>query len=215
MRAAIYARVSTKDKGQDVQNQLVQLRRYAEAKGWKWVEVIDHETGKHSDRTGFQRLFEMASRREIDIVLVWALDRFTREGVSATFIHLKRLHEHGVVFHSFQEEHFRTAGPIGELLIAIMAWVAEQERKRISERTKAGLAIARAKGRIGGRRPKVFDRAAAISMREEKPPKSWRVMERLLGVPQSTLRKVLKGVQQTSSAAGRKRVAKKSPSKVR
>jgi DNA invertase Pin-like site-specific DNA recombinase len=212
MRCAIYARVSTKDKGQDVENQLIQQRRYATAQSWEVSEFIDHETGKHSHRVQFQSLFAAASRREIDIVLVWALDRFTREGVAETFIHIKRLLDYGVQFESLTESHFRTTGAAGELMIAIAAWIAKQERVRISERTKAGLAVARSKGRIGGRRPKVFHRATAFSMRAQKPPMSWRKIASALNVAPSSLRDALSGVtgvRQTSSRKPRRPVANK------
>lgn len=209
MRCAIYARVSTKDKGQDVENQLIQQRRYATAQGWEISEFIDHETGKHSHREQFQALFAAASRREIDIVLVWALDRFTREGVAETFIHIKRLLDYGVQFESLTESHFRTTGPAGELMIAIAAWIAKQERVRISDRTKAGLAVARSKGRIGGRPPKVFNRARAIALRAQDPPVSWRALARELGVAQSSIRDALSGVRQTSSRKPRRPVANK------
>lgn len=198
--AAIYARVSTTDKGQDVENQLVQLRRYAKAQGWKTREFVDHASGKHSDREQFQAMFEAASRREIGVVVVWALDRFTREGIGETFAHLKRLHGYGVQFESFSEPHFRTTGPFGEvfaeLMIALAAFIAKQERQRISDRTKAGLATARAKGKTLGRPWKVFSRDKALSMRKEGA--SWRDIEAELGIPQSTIRSALKGVQQTS-----------------
>jgi DNA invertase Pin-like site-specific DNA recombinase len=148
-------------EGRDVENQLVQQHRYALAQNWEVTEYIDHQTAKTDDRVQFQALFTAASRREIDVVLVWALDRFTREGVAETLIHIKRLLDYGAHFESLTEAHFRTTGPAGELMIALAAWIAKQERVRISERTKAGLAVARAKGRIGGRRPKVFDRKRA------------------------------------------------------
>lgn len=190
MRAALYARVSTKDKGQDVDNQLAELRRYAAAQKWSVTEFVDHETGKHSDRDGFRRMFTAASRREIDVVLVWALDRLTREGVWETFDHIKRLTDYGVQFESFKEAHFRTTGPAGELMIAIAAWIAKQERIRISERTKAGLKRARAEGKTLGRPVHVFRRDQAAKLR--KGGMSWRKIARELGVPQSTIRRVLK-----------------------
>jgi DNA invertase Pin-like site-specific DNA recombinase len=195
MRAAIYARVSTKDKGQDVENQLVQLRRYALAQRWQVVEYVDQETGKHSDRAAFRGMFEAAARREIDVVLVWALDRLTREGVFETFSHIRRLTSHGVAFESLTEAHFRTTGPAGELMLAIAAWIAKQERIRISERTKAGLARAKAAGRNGGRPRAVFARDRAVALR--KSGMSWRAIGRKLGVAQSTIRAGLAGVQQT------------------
>ncbi len=189
MRVGIYARVSTRDKGQDVENQLVQLRRYAGAQGWQITEFVDQETGKHADRSGFQALFTAASRRELDVVLVWALDRFTREGVAETFLHIKKLLDYGVQFESLTEAHFRTTGVAGELMIAIAAWIAKQERIRISERTKAGLAVARAKGRIGGRPARVWDRDRAQELRNQQM--SWRQISRELGIAQSSIRKEL------------------------
>lgn len=205
--AAIYARVSTTDKGQDVENQLVQLRRYAKAQGWKVREFIDHASGKHADRAQFQAVFEAASRHEISVVVVWALDRFTREGIGETFAHLKQLHGYGVEFESYSEPQFRTTGPFGqvfaELLIALAAWYAKFERQRISDRTKAGLDTARAKGKTLGRRWKVFNRARAVELRKQGV--SWRVIARELGVGQSTIRSGLQRVQQTSPVKRRKR----------
>lgn len=201
--AGLYGRVSTKDKGQDTENQMAQLRKYAEAQNWEIREFIDHESGKHSDRAGLDALFTAASRREINMVLVWALDRFTREGVAETFIHIKRLSGYGAQFESFTEPHFRTTGPAGELMIAIAAWIAKQERIRISQRTKEGLATARKKGRIGGRPRKIFDRSRAEQLR--KDGKSWRQIEAIMGIGQSTIRGILAGVQQTPPKSGKRK----------
>lgn len=192
---AIYARVSTKDKGQDVENQLVQQRRYAEAQGWTIREFVDHESGKHANRAAFQEIFLAASRREIDIVLVWALDRFSREGVAETFAHVKKLVDYGVQFESLTEPHFRTTGPAGELMFAVSAWIAKQERIRISERTKAGLAIARASGKQLGRPKRIFPRARAEKMR--KRGMSWGMIATELGVAKSTVRDALAAVRKT------------------
>jgi len=83
-------------------------------------------------------------------LLVWVLDHLTREGVAETFVYIKRLSSHGVQFVSFTEEHFRTTGPAGELMIAVAAWIAKQERRRIRERVRAGLDQARAHGTRSG-----------------------------------------------------------------
>lgn len=159
MRAALYARVSTRDKGQDTENQLLQLREYCHRQQWEIVgEYIDHETGRNSRRDAFQRLFEDASKRQFDIVVVWALDRFTREGVYETFEHVRRLKLHGVEFESFTEAHFRTTGPAGDLMLAIAAWIAKQESIRLSDRTKAGIERARSQGKRIGRPRRIVDR---------------------------------------------------------
>jgi DNA invertase Pin-like site-specific DNA recombinase len=223
MRAAIYARVSketctvkacghlktdhagagccqragcacSRYEGQDAENQLLELRRYAHAQRWESLEYIDYETGKHSDRDAFRALFVDASRRRFDVVLVWALDRLSREGILSTLQHLKRLKEYGVGFESYSEAWARSTGPLGELFVELMtavtAWAAQQERVRISERTKAGLARARAAGRVGGRRATVFDRAKARKLRDSGL--SWRKVAGKMGVSQTTLRDALR-----------------------
>lgn len=190
MRAAVYARVSTKDRGQDTENQLLQLRDYCARQAWPIVkEYIDHVSGKSGERDGFKQLFVDASRRQFDVVVVWALDRFTREGVLETFEYIRDLTRFGVQFESYTEAHFRTTGPAGELMLAIAAWIAKQERLRISERTKAGLARARKQGKRCGRPRKVFSREKALELRAAG--ESWRAIARKLGIPQSTIRRVL------------------------
>jgi DNA invertase Pin-like site-specific DNA recombinase len=185
--------VSTKDKGQDTENQLLQLRDYCTRQGWQIVgEYLDNVSGKTAERDSFKRLFVDASRRIFDVVLVWALDRFTREGVLETFEHIRNLTRFGIQFESYSEAHFRTTGPAGELMLAIAAWIAKQERLRISDRTKAGLARAKAHGQVLGRRPKVFRRDQAAELRAEG--KSWRQIEALMGVSQATIRRAVHGV---------------------
>src|SRR5579859_6621288 len=152
MRAGIYARVSTKDKGQEVENQLRELRAFAALQGWTvYREYVDHETGKNDDRAEFQSMFRDASQRKFDVLLFWALDRLSREGVLETLQHLNRLTSYGVGYRSFTEQYFDSCGVFRDAVIAIVATVAKQERVRISERTRAGLAVARAKGKTLGR----------------------------------------------------------------
>src|SRR5664280_446690 len=154
MNAALYARVS-KDKGQDVSNQLRQLREFCRRQGWKIVEdYIDRASGKHSDRERFQAMFAAASRREFDLVLFWSLDRFSREGTVETLQHLQRLTAYGVAWRSFTEQYLDSTGIFKDAVIGILAAVAKQERVRLSERVYAGLERAKAQGRVGGR-PKV------------------------------------------------------------
>jgi DNA invertase Pin-like site-specific DNA recombinase len=155
MRIALYARVSTKDKGQDYENQLRELREFVARKasdGWVLAqEYVDRASGKTADRTAFQRLFEDASRRQFDLVLFWSLDRFSREGVLETLQHLKRLSSHGVEWFSYREEYLRSIGIFKDAVLAILACIAKQERVRLSERVQAGLSRARAQGKVLGR----------------------------------------------------------------
>ncbi len=156
-RVALYARVSTKDKGQDYENQLIQLREFAKTQGWSVVqEFVDKASGKRSDRDQFQKMFTSASKREFDVLLFWSLDRLSREGVVETLNHLQRLTGYGVNYRSFTEQYLDSTGIFKEAVIGILAAVAKQERVRLSERTIAGLQRAKSQGRVGGR-PKVED----------------------------------------------------------
>src|ERR1700722_518760 len=162
MKVALYARVSTKVKGQDTENQLIQLRAFTESQGWTvTAEYVDRASGKRSDREQFQKMFSAASRREFDILLFWSLDRLSREGTVETLNHLQRLTGYGVNYRSFTEMYLDSTGIFKEAVIGILAAVAKQERIRLSERTIAGLERARAQGRIGGR-PAVEENAKIV-----------------------------------------------------
>jgi len=157
MKAAIYARVSTKDGRQDTENQLLQLRAFAATQDWTIVhEYVDRASGKRGDRDQFQKMFTAASKREFDCLLFWSLDRLSREGTVETLNHLQRLTSYGVNYRSFTEQYLDSTGVFKEAVIGILAAVAKQERVRLSERTLAGLQRAKAQGRIGGR-PKAED----------------------------------------------------------
>ena len=161
-RTAIYARVSTRERGQDTQNQLRQLHEFAARQGWAVIhEFVDHESGSTDDREQFQAMFQAASRREFDVLFFWSLDRFSREGVFETLTHLNRLTGYGVRYRSFTEQWFDSCGIFRDAVISIMATLAKQERVRISERTKAGLERARREGKTLGR-PKVEVNAVEI-----------------------------------------------------
>ena len=189
-RVALYARVSTKDKRQDTENQLAQLRQFCEVQGWDVVhEYVDRATGKNSDREQFKAMFIAASRRECDVIVTWALDRLSREGVAQTFEHIKTLLAYGVQFISYTEAHFRTTGPAGELMIAIAAWIAQQERVRLSERTLAGLQRARKAGRIGGRPKVVCDRGKVERL--AKAGKSLAEIADVVGVSKSSVHRII------------------------
>ena len=165
-KVAIYSRVSTKDRGQDTENQLRQLRELCAKQGYDIaVEYVDHASGKRSDRDGFREMFAAASRRQFDMVLFWALDRFSREGVYDTLQHLQRLTSYGVAYRSYTEQYLDSCGMFRDAVIGILAAVAKQERVRLSERTVAGLERARAHGRIGGRPRVICDRERVHALR--------------------------------------------------
>ena len=149
-RVAIYARVSTKDK-QDVQNQLRELRQWCKRMNYQvHKEYVDSESGSkgRGERKQFTQMFEDASRRKFDLLLFWALDRFTREGLAKTIFYLQQLDKYGVKFHSYREEYLNSDNElVRDILLSVLSSLAKQERRRISERTKAGLETARRKGK--------------------------------------------------------------------
>src|SRR5262247_3314736 len=142
MRIAIYARVSTDDGGQDPENQLRQLRQWCAAAGHEIAhEYIDRESGRKGtkDRKQFAALFEDAHKRKLDCVLFWSLDRFSREGMVPTILHLQRLASCGVYFHSYTEPHLATDNEmVRDILLALLSSLAKIEATKISDRTRAG-----------------------------------------------------------------------------
>src|ERR1035438_2734601 len=193
MRTALYARVSTRDKGQDTENQLSQLREFARTQGWTITgEYVDRVTGKHSDREQFQKMFQDASQRKFDTVLFWSLDRFSREGVLATLNHLQRLSSHGVGYRSFTEQYLDSCGVFKDAVLSILATIAKQERIRLSERTIAGLEKARREGRVGGRPRLVVNRAKVVQM--DADGMTLREIADELGISAASVCRILNGV---------------------
>src|SRR5215469_9782689 len=186
VKAAIYARVSTSK--QDNDNQLIQLREFASKQdSWEIVaEYVDTVTGSgKKDRVQFEAMMLAASQRQFDVLLFWKLDRLSREGVRKTLAYLERLDSWGVAWRSFMEPFFDSCGIMRDVVISIMATLAEQERINISDRTKAGLQRARKAGRVPG--PK----RAKVDMNEVRKRRakgeSLRSIAKALGVSPSLL----------------------------
>ncbi|SHL25660.1 recombinase family protein [Hymenobacter psychrotolerans] len=191
MKAAIYARVSTRDKGQDNENQLRELRAFAERLGYSiYKEYLDTESGGKAERPQFKQLFTDAHQRRFDVVLFWALDRFSREGVIETLNHLQRLSHSGVQFKSYTEQYLDSTGMFKDAIISILATIAKQERVRLGERTKAGLSKAVAKGKVLGR-PGVDTYKQAQVQRLKATGISNRAIATALGLSPSTVSKYL------------------------
>lgn len=192
VKAAIYARVSTSSGKQEVDNQLLQLRAFAASQDWTIAaEYIDHDSGGKAARSEFLHLFDDAAKRRFDVVLFWALDRFTREGSYKTLDYLNRLSSYRVSFRSFTEPNLDTTGAFGEMLIAILGAIAKQERARIRERVLAGLGRARTNGTRSGNpigRPRVIvDRDRVKELRQQGL--SWREIGSKLRAGTTTVRR--------------------------
>ncbi len=152
MRAVIYARVSTTD--QNPQNQIRELEAYAAKQGWEVAHTVkDKVSGTKSakDRAGLTKVLEMAHQSKFDVLLFWSLDRLSREGTRETLGYLQDLTASGVQWHSYTENYLSSLGPFADVVISILSTLAKQERIRISERTKAGLARAQKDGKTLGR----------------------------------------------------------------
>ena len=161
MRVALYARVSKDEMSssgqlQDTENQLGPLRQFAAAMGWEVVaEFVDRASGGGSDREGFQRMLGQVRQHRFDMVLVWRLDRFSREGVLNTISYVKQLRENRCALKSMQEPWCDTTQEgVADLILSVMAWAAGEERKKLKQNTKAALARKRALGVPIGRHPK-------------------------------------------------------------
>ena len=149
------------------------------------IDQTNFSCGK--DRATADQL-EDARLKHFDMVLFWALDRFSREGTLKTLEYLQRLDTFGVAWKSFTEQYLDSTGMFRDAVIAILATIAKQERVRLSERTKAGLAIARSKGRqIGRPRLKVHSSDVA---RLKAQGLSLRAIGRELGVSEGSVRRL-------------------------
>lgn len=155
MKVAIYARVSTDE--QTEQNQVEPLLSFARQRGYEVHEVYREQASawKNGHQRELSRLFEDARRGRFQVVLVWALDRLTREGALTILQYYRRFADYGVSCISLSEPWTEYPSEVKPLLLAVMAWIAEQESKRKSERTKAGMIRAAAQGIHCGRPRKV------------------------------------------------------------
>lgn len=169
MRIGIYARISTKK--QDELNQLDQLREFVSSQnGWTLeIEYIDRVSGSgRKERPEFQRMMLDASQKKFDLLLFWALDRLSREGIVKTIGYLEALKGWGVGWRSYTQPFLDTGNEMANsIVLSVLAAVAKQERITISERTRAGLQRAVKQGRTLGRRPVRVNLDRAKELRAE------------------------------------------------
>ena len=152
-RAAIYCRVSTTD--QNPENQRMILGDWAKHRGYEVVKVYEEQESawKAGHQRALAKLVEDARKGNFAVVLVWALDRLSREGALAILSLVHKLNGYGVRVLSYQESWTEAPGELAELLYALTGWMARMESQRRSERTKAGLARVKAQGKRLGRPP--------------------------------------------------------------
>jgi len=158
-RAGLYARVSTSDQ-QTLAMQNRAMREYATRRGWAIALQVREVNSGAARREARERLLEAARRREIDLVLVWRLDRWGRS-VTDLLATLQELEHLGVGFVSLTEALDLTT-PAGRAMAGLLAIFAEFEREILRERTKAGLAHARENGKRLGRPASAAAHAAEV-----------------------------------------------------
>jgi DNA invertase Pin-like site-specific DNA recombinase len=189
-KVGLYARVSTLDRGQDPYLQLDELHRVAEQRGWTVIdEYIDEGvSGRKDKRPELDRMLADARRGRINLIACWRLDRFgrSRRHLMNT---LDALRQWGVDFISIRDGEFDTTSATGRLLLTILASIAEFESHLLSERTKAGLMRAKAKGKRLGRKLVEIDTEPALALLDL----GWDLsrVARSLGVARNTLRRRL------------------------
>ena len=155
-RVAIYLRVSKSDGSQTVDNQRPECERAAAAYGPIAKVYEERQSASASNRPAYDAMMADAKAGSFDVLVVWAIDRFGRSLINnITAIAALDAMNIGVV--STRETWLNTTSPLRGLLIAIFSWVAEQERARLIERTKAGIRRAKEQGIEIGRPRRVID----------------------------------------------------------
>jgi DNA invertase Pin-like site-specific DNA recombinase len=196
VKVALYARVSTSDKDQEPETQLMPLRDFAKAQGWEvFKEYVDHAPANDlTHRTAWRELLNDAAKKRFQMMLVFKLDRAFRS--------VKHMHDTlaawelvGVSFQSVRER-FDTSTALGRLLLNLLASLAEFELELIRERVKAGMDRARRQGKRIGRRPVVDRRGfsyrfGAVLERLNRGELSRREAAAQLGIGYATLKRLL------------------------
>lgn len=205
LRVALYARVSTDDRDQDPETQLVALRDFARAQGWEvYGEYVDRAPANDlRGRRAWRRLLDDAARRRFAAVLVFKLDRAFR---SVKHMHdtLSAWETVGVGFVSAREG-FDTHTPLGRLLLNLLASLAEFELDVLRERVRAGMERARRQGKRIGRPSRLYgeDPGRVEELLRRVDEGEWTVTRAAgaLGVSRSTVRRLLLARRATAAHA--------------
>src|ERR1035437_3843185 len=186
IRAALYARISTLNHGQDPEVQLRELREFCQRRGFAIAhEYVDRGiSGSREKRPALDKLISDCRRRLVDAVIVYRYDRFARS-LRQLVNALEEFRSLGIDFISLHEG-VDTSTPNGRLVFGIFASIAEFERELIRDRVKSGIAAARAKGKRLGRPRRVVDSSRITALRTQGI--SWATIGEQLGVSEGTAR---------------------------
>jgi DNA invertase Pin-like site-specific DNA recombinase len=204
MKVCLYARVSLEEgnkedrRYQEPENQLEPLREWAKRQGWEIIkEYVDRGSGADSNRPNFKQMLTDAMLMRFNSILVWKLDRFSREPMFVAVGRIDKLRQRGVGIKSLTESWLDTGkeNPMADLTLSIMSWAGSEERRKISERTKAGIQRRRNIGQWKGGRPKKNITEEQIKEARELLDKGKSIVyiQRRLDVSRNTLKDRLKG----------------------
>jgi DNA invertase Pin-like site-specific DNA recombinase len=184
IRAALYARISTLNHGQDPEVQLGELREFCQRRGFAIAhEYVDKGiSGSREKRPALDKLLADCQKRRVDAVVVYRYDRFARS-LRQLVNALEEFRSLGIDFISIHEG-VDTSTPNGRLVFGIFASIAEFERELIRDRVRSGLAAARAKGKRVGRPRVAVDVRRITSLRREG--RSWAEITRETGISKGT-----------------------------
>jgi len=200
-RAAIYARVSTSNNGQDHTMQTREMEEFCSRRSWELTDsyVDNGISGSKDSRPELDRLMADAHRRRFDTVVVWKFDRFARS-VSHLLRALETFKALGIDFVSLSEQ-VDTSTPTGKVVFTVLGAVAELERSLIAERVRAGIRNARAKGKRLGRPRVAVDGAVIAALRSQGH--SWGAIHRETGVAKGTAQRSFYNLPQTVASLAR------------
>lgn len=203
MVAGLYIRVSTASGHQTTDNQRRELDAYCQRQGWKTVIYDDSGvSGAKEDRPALNKLLKDAASGKIGVVVVWKIDRLARSVVHLLQV-LQQLQAAGVGFVAATQQ-IDTTTAYGRMVTTFLGAVAEFERSLIVERVKAGLSRAKAQGVKVGRPRVAVDIKTALALRDEGL--GYKQIAKALGVPRTTLYRVLSGIPQTPQVKEGRRV---------
>lgn len=187
--AVAYMRVSTSK--QETESQRAEITAGAEIRGYSIESWYDETiTGRTLKRPALAQLREDARSRRVKTIFVFALDRLSRAGILDSLALLRELESVGVVVVSLKDPIPEPGMPHRDLVLSVLFWVAEMESKRRSERTRAGLEVARRRGKRLGRKPREVDLERVLALRDSG--RSWRSIAKALKTPKATLLRAAK-----------------------
>jgi len=195
MKVINYARVSTDDKDQNPDRQLIKLRQYAELHEHEVVaEIVDYDTG---DSDPFKR--EKGKHlldKNPDGILFFSMDRFTRQHPNKVFNMMANLKNQNILLVSITEPIFNMESEFAEVMIYLLTWWNNYYLKKLKRDIKSGMDRARAKGKQIGRTPATFNKEIAYTLLFNEK-KSQREVARLLNTSLATINRFKKGIEKS------------------